>query len=457
MTNPRTGHGPNARRPRAHLLPTTLTAAATSVFAGSALAQDPPSPGQDPTVRQLLERIEAQDRRIDELNQRVAAPQQTPAGASVAYDKGYVLRSTDPSSPFELRINGRMQFRFVGFDPDSDSATTNSMRNDFEIERGRLEFRGTWLDPDTHFYINLDADTDDEHVVIMHDFWMNHEFCDAFDLYVGKAFVPGSRDWLAGSTTTHLIDRSLANSFFRPDRSVGVWAIGEPLEDVHYRVMVANGFNTTDLPPGAIDGKFTYSGSVWWDPLADYGSGYADLQQHEDLAVRLGASLTYARDQHGQDPANQEADAIRYSDGRRLTADGVERFDLTLGAVDLAMKYQGFAANAEAYFRQLDAIDSPTMPMLARGAYDWGGHCDVGYMIVPKRFDIVARVSTVQGDREDAWEYAGGCNWYIDGTHQNKLSFDASLLDDSPTNSSGPNYRVNDDGWLFRVQWQIAF
>ena len=428
-----------------------------SLFTSFVVAQTPPP---QPSFEELLERVEAQDRRIRALE---SAPAQNGQGAGTSlvagYDRGFFVR--DAKSPFELRINGRMQFRFTGFDADSGGRTTAEPihRNDFEIERGRLEFRGTFLDADTHFFINLDSDTDDNHTVIFHDFWINHRFCDGFDLYVGKAFVPGSRDWLAGSTSTHLVDRALATTFFRPDRSVGVWAIGEPLEDFHYRVMVGNGLVTTDLDGGEIDDNLAGAASIWWDPLADYGSGYADLEWHEDLAVRVGASVMYADEDDGQLPSNSEADAIRLSDGQRLTSSALmgESFDVQMLAIDAAFKYQGVSANAEAFFREIDQIVAMPGSPLRRSYYDWGGYCDVGVMLVAKTLEVVGRVSTVQGALDDSWEYAGGCNWYINGTHLNKLTLDATKLDGSPTNNSGPNYRLNDDGWLIRLQWQIAF
>ncbi len=430
------------------------------VTAGLRLAAQEAS---EPTLQDLLRRVDAQDREIDALKAASAdaAPGVKKKGTSLeaVYDKGYRLRSSDPDSPFELRVNGRMQFRFTSFDAERRGATSSMpvYRSDFEIERGRLEFRGTFLDGKTHFFINLDADTDDNHGVIFHDFWVNHRFNDCFDLYVGKAFVPGSRDWLSGSTSTHLIDRSLATTFFRPDRSVGVWAIGEPIEDFHYRVMVGNGFNTTDLSAGEVDNKFTYSGSVWWDPLAAYGSGYADLEHHEDLAMRVGASFAWSPEEDGQQPANREADAIRLSNGTRLTALRVEKFDLSLVALDAALKYCGFSANSEFFYRSLDNLIAPTSPSMPRNYEDWGAYVDAGYMIVSKRLEAVARYSTIQGDLQNSYEYAAGINYYIDGTHTNKLSFDATLLDGAPTSNSGPNYRVGDDGWMFRVQWQIAF
>lgn len=414
-----------------------------------------------PTMSELLERIDAQDRKIAELSGTSVGSEKTRRGTPLeaVYDGGFKLRSVNPDDPFELRINGRMQFRYAGFDADHRGSTSSmpAYRSDFEIERGRLEFRGTFLDKGTHFYINLDADTDDGHQVIFHDFWVNHQFSPCLDLYVGKAFVPGSRDWITGSTVTHLIDRSLATSFFRPDRSLGVWAIGEVAEDLHYRAMIANGFNTSDLGAAEVDNKFAYSGTMWWDPCAPYGSGYADLEQHEDLAMRVGASATFAPEEDGQQPANREADAIRLSNGNRLTAVGGEHFDVLLFAVDAALKFQGIAINSEFFHRTLDNIHAPTNAATQRSYEDWGGYVDVGYMIVPKTFEIVGRYSTIQGDLMNSYEYALGANYYLNGKHTNKLSFDVTMLDGSPVSSSGPNFRLGDDGFMFRAQWQIAF
>src|SRR5690606_31747544 len=134
-----------------------------------------------------------------------------------------------------------------------------------------------------------------------HDFWINYRFGDLLNLYAGKAFVPGSREWLEGSTMMQLVDRSLATTFFRPDRSVGIWGIGELFENVYYRAMIGNGFNASDLRFDQVDNHLAYSASVWWQGIGDFGRGYSDLEWHEELAVRLGNSLTFA-EQTGQVP-----------------------------------------------------------------------------------------------------------------------------------------------------------
>jgi hypothetical protein len=142
----------------------------------------------------------------------------------VDYDKGLVLRPFDKeATPFELKIGVRMQFRYTGFNRDRETFSNNGdanrggpltvkNRNDFEIERSRLIFRGFMFDPKLKYFLNLDADTDDNHRVRVQDFWLYYEFSDAFILNVGKGMVPGSRDWLSLSPNTHVADRSMATS-----------------------------------------------------------------------------------------------------------------------------------------------------------------------------------------------------------------------------------------------------
>ncbi|MEQ8767552.1 MAG: porin [Planctomycetota bacterium] len=422
--------------------------------------------------------VSTTEARLRELEAKLSRIEQDEDAPSwfVGYDKGFVFRSTDmEKNPFALKINGRMQFRYTNFQNDEDdyvnrgtffggppfAATDIDERSDFEIERGRLEFAGTFWDPRMHFYINIDADTDDNHRAIFHDFWMNYEFNEAFDLHFGKAFVPGSREWLDGSTRTHLADRSMATTFFRPDRSVGVWAIGQPSEGFHYRAMIGNGFNTTDLSPGQMNDEPIVSGSVWFEPCGDFGKGYADIQAENETRTRFGASLTWGREDGtaSNGVALAESNFLRLDDGTRLTSLGVTRYDLTLLAVDAALKSGGFGLHGELYYRWLNRI-KPTGPFPAfpeRTNRSWGFYTTAGYMVVPEEIEVVVSTSTVQGRFKDSWEYAFGGNYFVDGTHKNKLTLDFTLLDGSPAQNSGPGFVAGYDGWLIRLQYQIAF
>lgn len=409
------------------------------------------------------------------------APGAAPAKFETGYDKGFYIRSTKAyrdELPFELKINGRMQFRWTGFKRDSRTffnrenpppgGLIQESRNDFELERARLIFSGHFYDPNLQFYLQLDGDTDDNHRAVYHDFWVNYVFSEAFNLYVGKAFVPGSREWLNGSSRAHLADRSMATTFFRPDRSVGIWAIGEIAEGLFYRAMVSNGFNTTDLERGGlqVDDQLTYSASMWWHPLGDFGKGFADLAYHEDPVVQVGHSFTYSPTEPIQATGapRLEQRAFRLSDGSRLVSAGVlapgvtlNKFDVYLYAVDFALKYRGWSVNSEYYFRWLQDFKTSGGSIPFRKLYTDGFYADVGYMVLKKKLELVGRISAVDGFFGDAWEYAAGVNWYVNGSVSNRLTFDVTVLDGNPASSSSPGFEVGMDGIMYRLQWDVGF
>lgn len=127
-----------------------------------------------------------------------------------------------------------------------------------------------------------------------------------------------------------------------------------------------------------------------------------------------------------------------------------------LYSVDAAFKYQGFSANAEYFFRWLQSIEGDgALPQSQ--IYDHGFYAESGYFLIPHKIELNSRISQVLGEFGNAYEYAGGVNWFINGTHQWKLTFDVSKLTRNPISNSGPNLVVGDDGLLFRTQLQIAF
>jgi hypothetical protein len=281
---------------------------------------------------------------------------------------------------------------------------------------------------------------------------------------MGKAFIPGSRDWLNGAARMRMSDRSMATTFFRPDRTLGIWAIYEPIENLFYRVMIGNGYNTSDLRPDEIDNEFVYSASSWIN-LGDYGLGYSDLECHTTPVAQLGHSFTFAaaagRDQFGN--PLQEENSFRLSDGTRLTANGalapgvtVDQLEVYMYSVDAAFKYLGCSFNSEYFFRWIDDL-SGNGPLPITGYFEHGFYAEGGFFILPKKVELNARVSKIFGAYGDAEEYALGINYFIDSTHNWKFTIDACLLEHSPVNNTGINHRAGDDGLLIRSQLQAAF
>jgi hypothetical protein len=395
-----------------------------------------------------------------------------PTRFNAGYDRGFFIDSVE-NDAFQLKVNLQNQFRYFGFGRTqrewvdaTGSTNRTSNRNDFEINRGRLIFSGHAIDPDLNYYVNLDyASLGDDRVTVLLA-WMNYRFSREFDLYAGKGKVPGGREWLLTSMYTMSPDRSMATTFFRPSITTGVWARGEPLEQLYYQAMIGNGFNTTSAGFRDLDTNFVYSANTWWEPLGEFGGLYSDLSFHEDLAVRTGASLTTSRQSATQfDSQSPEETFIRLSDGTDLTAVGalapgiaVTDYSLYLATFDAATKYRGVSLSGEYFLRWLTDIsgDGP-IPGDRRDLFDHGFHLQAGAFVVPKRVEVFARSSTVFGPFGNGAEYAGGFNVFFRGTENLRFCFDVTRLVDSPADQIRTGYSAGASGMLVRGQLQTMF
>ena len=390
----------------------------------------------------------------------------------VDYDKGFVIRPINPDlHPYELKIGGRIQFRHHAFVRNVDTFTDNAgttfpvrNRNVFDIERARLKFTGYALDPRFKYFLQLDGDTDGRHGVDFFDYWWGWQFNEDLLVMMGKSKVPASRQWILSSANTRLVDRPMANDFFRPDRSVGLFAFGKLGERSEYGFMLGNGYNTANLPEVLTDDQLAVAGSHFFDPWGEFGSQIVDWDYVCDPRLRIGHSFVYAptQDQTQGQPLG-EGDFLRLTDGTQLTATGalapavtVTSFDVILYGVDAAVKYRGWSANAEVFFRWIKDIQGdgalPTDELFQRGFYVEGGR-----FLVPKKLDFNVRYSQVDGFYGHSSDYAAGINWWPLDTSKLKVSLDATVLDGSPLQNTSSNILLGDDGVLIRAQVDAAF
>ena len=389
----------------------------------------------------------------------------------VDYDRGFLIKPFDPKRhPFQLKINAWVQVRHHALVRNAETWTDNAgvtrpirQRNVFDIERARLTFGGTALDPRLTYFLQLDGDTDGRHTVDFFDYWWSWKFDDAFRVQFGKRKVSASRQWLLGARDTRFVDRPMANDFFRPDRTIGVFGLGKIGDTGHYEFMVGNGYRTSNLPTEDIDNRFTFAFSNHFDPHGDFGKQIVDYAGTRDSLLRIGHSFVYspqAGDAFGT-PLG-EADFVRLSDGTRLTATGaisgvtVVRFDLYFYGVDLAWKWRGWSVNSEVFFRWIQNMQGTgslsSSKLFQRGFYVEGGH-----FLIPQKLDVNVRYSQVSGLYGNASEYAAGFNWYPLDTRRMKVSFDATVLDGSPLQNTTSDILVGDNGTLLRTQVQAEF
>jgi hypothetical protein len=115
----------------------------------------------------------------------------------------------------------------------------------------------------------------------------------------------------------------MANDFFRPDRTIGIFASGRIRQSWNYEIMVGNGYHASNLPNSESDNRFTFAATNYWDPLGDYGGRIVDYDCSSRPLVRLGHSFVYspiAAEQPGVPPG--EADFVRLTDGTQISQTG---------------------------------------------------------------------------------------------------------------------------------------
>ena len=127
---------------------------------------------------------------------------------------------------------------------------------------------------------------------------------------------------------------------------------------------------------------------------------------------------------------------------------------------------RGLCFDEEFYFCQLKnfAGKNNTGPnegqqavLPSEAIYNHGFGMKAGWFLISERFEVNFRTSQIYGDYGPSREYAGGVNWFRNGTHNYKWTFDATQIDASAAENSGPNYVAGVTGVLFRLQLQAAF
>jgi hypothetical protein len=392
----------------------------------------------------------------------------------VDYDNGFaILPDNLDDTPFSLTIRSQNVFRYNGFARGerfwTDSAGIRQPidnSNYFGIPRGRLIFSGHALLPRLTYLLNIDYNSVTNNPIGFRAYELSYRFSRALALSVGQSKVPGSREWLESAfAPLQGPDRSMATTFFRPSLSQGIWITGEPADGWFYHAMLSNGFNTLNLEPNRLDNRFCWSGSTWWEPWGVFGPGYSDLQDHEDPAVRLGGSYTFALGSGNQaDSDAVENSSIRLSDGTLITTKGaiapgvtLQTYDIALAAVDLAFKYRGLGVSTELYSQTLESLkgDGP-LPINSTRAF--GGFVQGGYFVIPRTAELYARSSFVTGKYGSGSELAAGFNWFLlEGRDNLRFTFDAAWLDSSPAGQNRTGFVAGQTGLLLRTQITVQY
>jgi hypothetical protein len=301
---------------------------------------------------------------------------------------------------------------------------------------------------------------------------MGYQFTRRFSLYAGLNGLPGTRS-LQGSHPYWLgHDRVMADEFFRPYFSNGLWAQGELLPGLWYNVMTSNNLSALGIKANQLDREWSHGASVWWTPTThEFGpkGAFGDWEMHEKLATRFGFSSSWSPEERYTD-ANTGSTGnttIRLADSLNVFDTGalapgvtVQNVNYSILSFDAGIKYRGFFLQTEIYNRWLDQFRADGALPVSR-IHDKGFYVQGAFYPVPKKLEVYGATSHVYGDKAagfgDSHEVLGGVNVYPFNTRNHRLNLQIMNVDRSPVNSTFGYYTGGQKGTTVATAFSVFF
>jgi hypothetical protein len=378
--------------------------------------------------------------------------------------------------PFLLKFNINTQLRYLNTQ-NSDEEFTDHLgvtrevnnRNDITVNRAMFILGGYVFDPRLRYSFTVWTSAGAASIVIASNVgWSVNK---ALTVMAGYTGVPGSRSLVNTFPFFTSTDRSMADNFFRPGFTQGAWATGDLGKGLNYLGFVGNGLNTLSISANKIDTHLAFSGSVWWEPLGDYGppgksrNMYDDYFASKKVRMRLGTAFTRSREDRfsNLDQSSPENTSLYNSDGVLTFSTGAFAPGVTLDiatyrmwATDAGVKWNGLAINGQYFVRWLnDFTADGFLPVVS--TKDHGGEVTVGHFVKPKTVMLYGRGSWVRGQFGDSHEYGGGVKWYFLPTERLWMTAELFDVDRAPYSGAFTPYTTGMKGWVPMVQTILAF
>jgi hypothetical protein len=394
------------------------------------------------------------------------------------YRDGIIIWQTpdDAKVPFLLKFNINTQLRYLNTLGSEETYTDHlgvvrevHRRNDITVNRAMFILGGYIFDKRLAYSFTVWTSAGAASIVVAGN--IGWRFGKGFSLTAGYTGVPGSRSLVATFPFFAAIDRSMADNFFRPGFTQGVWANGEVLKNLYYLAFVGNGLNTLNISASKIDTHLLFSGSVWWEPLGSYGGTgksrnmYDDYFSSRKTRIRIGTAFTRSREDRysNLDQSSPENTSLYNSDGVLTFSTGafapgvtVDMATYKMWTIDGGIKWNGLAVNGQYFMRWLnDFVADGPLPLTS--TFDHGYELTAGYFAIPKKLQLYGCGSMVFGHFGDSSEYGGGVRWYFLPTERLWLNAELIRVNHVPYSGAFTPYTSGLTGWVPMLQAVLAF
>ncbi len=391
--------------------------------------------------------------------------------------KNFTIGDFTPGRGFEIAHGkyGTVNFsayalmRWVDQVPDDKTYTdhlgrerTLDPRNDIQWHRSYLYFNGWAFTPKFMWQVNTWSVMSTGQILLIGS--MTYRFDKHFNLSCGINGLPSTRSMQGSHPLWQANDRAMADEYFRPGFSAGVWAHGEVTPKLQYTVMVVNNLSQLGINATQLTRDLAKGFSLLWMPTTgEFGprGAYGDWEYHEKLAVRCGGGYGWSReDRFNQDLSMSSSNTqVKISDAQNLfevgaLADGVtvQKATWQQFALDAGLKYHGLFLHVEYFQRLLDqfqTVDDLPLPLDRIN--------ENGYMVQASGFPVKQKLelygfhSYINGKFNPAWEVGGGLNFHPFGTRYFRVNAHTMHVYKSPANSVFGFYLGGMTGQIYSI------
>ena len=342
-------------------------------------------------------------------------------------------------------------------------------RQDFQLQKVQIKFLGWVLNPKLRYFLYAWTSNPTQgqgaQVVVAGN--TGYTFNSHFTLAAGITSLPGVRSTEGNFPFWLSVDsRHIADEFFRPSYTSGVWLKGNITKTLRYQVMLGNNLSTLGVSAARLDSKFnTLSSAVVWVPTGEYGQGWGDFENHKRATTRVGLHFTRSDENKESQPNSDtfENTQLRLSDGTviftpDLFGPGVTITDARyrMLSLDGGLKYRGFALEGEYYWRWLDNFKGPNTENLAR-LFDHGFQLQASAMVVPRTLQLYAGTSRINGQFGDPFDVRVGANWFPWNNKVVRWNTEWLYIRNSPVGYSSVPFVVGGKGSVFHSSLELAF
>jgi hypothetical protein len=388
--------------------------------------------------------------------------------------QGFKVANTDQG---DLNVAIYTYVRYLN-QMDLDPTYTNAFgktsevqrRQEVQIVKVQIKFLGWIMDPKFRYFLYAWSSnaTQGQGAQVVLAGNLSYAFNDYLTVAGGITSLPGVRTtegnfpfWL------NVDNRMMADEFFRPSYTSGFWVRGNITKSLRYQAMIGNNLSTLGVSSAQLDNRLnTIATALVWTPTTgEFGTGFGDFENHQDLATRLGLHYTHSTETKQSQPNNDnfENTQIRLSDGSIIFTPGlfgpgitVDQVRYQMMSLDGGLKYRGAALEGEWYWRKLDQFEGAGVGAISNKR-DTGFQLQASYFLVPATFQVYAATSKIYGQYGQPWDVRGGVNWHPFHNRVFRWNAQAMYLDRSPVGYTSLTYNVGSKGMVFNTDFELAF